>query len=105
VDWNSLHQQVVEAVRNGFDLMPHVVTTDRTGRVDGAWITDDGTHVPVMKAYWLRTGSADARDYALRSLGGLLRAYATHPDRDPQVNVTTYDDWPAMVEVEFSLFD
>lgn len=101
-DWEQLHYLVTHLVEAAFTEPPQVVTTDRTGRVDGGWVADEDSegHLrPVSLHRWLETTSEPTRDFTLRNLGGMLRLYASHPARNHLVTVTTYDEWPAMVEV------
>lgn len=99
-----LHALVTNLVEAAFPAPPTrpvaLITTDRTGRVDGAFTDgEDGEPVPVNWSAWLDTMPEQSRDLTLRSLGGLMRLYASHPDRNPLITVKTYEEWPAMVEV------
>ncbi|MFC4328289.1 hypothetical protein ACFPC0_10675 [Streptomyces andamanensis] len=99
-DWETLHYLLTERVKATYRQHVELITTDRTGRVDAAFVRDDaGQLVPADLMSWLETGTANARDFTLHTLGGMVRLYASHPRRDPRASVVTYEEWPAMVEV------
>lgn len=98
-DFDRLHYLVTHLVEAAFDGEPTVITTDRTGKVDAAWVARDGDLEPVAMQPWLAATSDKTREFTLMNLGGMLRLYAEHPRRNPLVSVVTYPEWPAMVEV------
>lgn len=104
-DWERLHYLVTHLVSSAFTGPVQLITTDRTGKVDGGWVaqTSDGSTEAVWERVpfhsWLNGASQQVCDFALTNLGGMLRLYATHPARNPLISVQTYDEWPALVEV------
>lgn len=98
--WQKLHFIVSRLVEAAFAEQPQIITTDRTGKVDGAWLPDgDGGLRRVAMQSWLQSTSDKSRDFTLANLGGMLRLYAEHPGRNELITVRTYEEWPAMVEV------
>lgn len=101
--WERLHHIVTHLVEATFTEPPQVITTDRTGKVDAAWLPDgDGGMRQVPLEPWLLATSDRNRHFNLSNLGGMLRLYAEHPERSSQITVKTYPEWPAMVEVRLS---
>lgn len=100
---DQLYSTVTRLVAAAFKGDVVLITTDRTGRVDAAFTSEDldggAELVPADYEGWLAGATDDNRDFTLRSLGGTVRLYVTHPDRSPLTTVRTYDNWPAMVEL------
>lgn len=90
---------VTERVGTTYTDDVHLITTDRTGRVDGAWRDADfGPHNGMTAVEPWAQFSRAARRYGLDTLGELVRAYCEHPHADA-ARVRRDERWPLMVEL------
>lgn len=91
---------ILKRVEATYSDTVELITTDRTGVVDGAWRLADGglKRVELWRGY--ERMSRAARKYGLYSLGELVRLYVAHPDADPDMIRARYEQWPLMVELE-----